>query len=188
MFIKNISNKNAQVVQQARPAFEPRVFFRGSTPYISFEYSVSKIIRAMQYLLFLVLSRTPLENAHSDFMFCLNNILQQLTLLNKCKPDHPKAVLAAHKKSLCTLYNHLYFLHSWQWLWSRTTNISCSSARNLSTMVSKSQCNQSLLLASAVYSLQLQPKGKRQNTKLDFTKNPPKFQNAAKILNPWKVF
>ena len=79
-------------------------------------------------MLFLVLSRTPLKCAHSDFMFCLNNILQQLTLLTKCKPDHPKGVLAAHRKLLCTLYNHLYFLHIWQWLWTRSTTISHSSA------------------------------------------------------------
>jgi len=29
---------------------------------------------------------------------------------------------------------------------------------------------------------------KRQTTKPNFTKPHPKFQNAAKIPNPWKVF
>ena len=132
-----------------------------------------------------MLSRTPLKCAHSDFMFCLNNILQQLTLLTKCKPDHPKGVLAAHRKLLCTLYNHLYFLHIWQWLWTRSTTISRSSARHLSTMVSKSQSYQSLLLASAIYSIRLQPKGKLRN---QISQNPipsSKMQQKYSILGKY---
>ncbi len=76
--------------EQARGAFEPRVFSSGATPYIDFEDSVSKIIRALQYLPLSAHSRTPHECGNSDFMFCLNSILQQLMLLTECEPDHPK--------------------------------------------------------------------------------------------------
>ena len=106
----------AQQLKQARRVFKPRVFSRGSTAYLSFEDSTSKIIRALQYLPISALCKTPLEGANSDFMFCLYHILQQLTLLIECEPNHPKAVLAVHRKVLTTLYNHLYFLHSQQWL------------------------------------------------------------------------
>jgi hypothetical protein len=106
----------AQQIEQARRVFEPRNFSRGSIAYLSFEDSTSKIIRALQFMLISALCKTPLDGANSDFMFCLYQILQQLTLLTECEPNHPKAVLAVHRKLLNTLYNHLYFLHSHDWL------------------------------------------------------------------------
>ncbi len=95
----------AQQIEQARRVFEPRVFSRGS-----------KIIRALQFMPVSALCKTPFEGDNSDFMFSLYQILQQLTLLTECEPNHPKAVLAVHRKVLNNLYNHLYFLHSQDWL------------------------------------------------------------------------
>jgi hypothetical protein len=106
----------AQQIEQARRVFEPRVFFRGSIAYLGFEESTSKVIRALQFMPISALCKTPLEGANSDFMFCFYQILQQLTLLTECEPNHPKAVLAVHRKVLDTLCNHLYFLHSQYWL------------------------------------------------------------------------
>ena len=106
----------AQQIKQARRVFEPGVFSRGSIAYLGFEDSTSKIIRALQFKPVSALCKTPLEGANSDFRFCLYQILQQLTLLTECEPNHPKAVLAVHRKVLTTLYNHLYFLHSQQLL------------------------------------------------------------------------
>ncbi len=145
---------------QARRVFKPRVFSRGSTAYLGFEDSTSKIIRALQFMPTSALCKTPLEGTNSDFMFCLYHILQQLTL-TKCEPNHTKAGLALHRKVLSTLYNHLYFLHSQDWLWLQAKSRSCSNARNcLSTMISGSWFNQSFALALAIRSLQQQPKGK----------------------------
>ena len=77
----------AQQFKQARRVFKPRDFSRGSTAYLGFEESTSK---------------TPLEGANSDFMFCLYHILHQHTLLTECEPIYPKAVLAVHQKVLTT--------------------------------------------------------------------------------------
>jgi hypothetical protein len=71
----------AQQIEQARRFFEPRVFSRGSIAYFGFEDSTSKIIRALQFMPVSALCKTPLEGANSDFMFCLYQVLQQLTLL-----------------------------------------------------------------------------------------------------------
>ena len=106
----------AQQIEQARRVFVPRVFSRGSITCLGFEDSSSKIIRALQFMPVSALCKTPLEGANYDFMFCLYQILQQLTLLTECETNHPKAVLAVHRKVLNTLYNHLYFLHSQDWL------------------------------------------------------------------------
>jgi hypothetical protein len=106
----------AQQIEQARRVFEPRVFSRGSIAYLGFEDSTSKIIRALQFMPVSALCKTPLEGANSDFMFCLYQVLQQLMLLAECEPNHPKAVLAIHRKVINTLYNHLYFLQSQDWL------------------------------------------------------------------------
>jgi hypothetical protein len=106
----------AQQIKQARKVFEPRNFSRGSLAYLGFEDSTSKIIRALQFIPISALCKTPLDGANSDLMFCLYQILQQLALLTECKPNHPKAVLAVLRKVINTLYNHLYFLHSHDWL------------------------------------------------------------------------
>jgi len=82
---------------QARRVFKPRVFSRGSTAYLGFEDSTSKIIRALQFMPISALCKTPLEGTNSDFMFCLYQILQHLTL-TECEPNHPKAVFALHRK------------------------------------------------------------------------------------------
>jgi hypothetical protein len=110
------STSFAQQIKQARRVFEPRNFSRGSLAYLGFEDSTSKIIRALQFIPISALCKTPLDGANSDLMFCLYQILQQLTLLTECEPNHPKAVLAVHRKVIYTLYNHLYFLHSHDWL------------------------------------------------------------------------
>ncbi len=106
----------AQQIEQARRVFEPRNFSRGSLAYLGFKDSTSKIIRALQFMPTSALCKTPLDGANSDLMFSLYQILQQLTLLTECEPKHPKAVLAVHRKVINTLYNHLYFLHSHDWL------------------------------------------------------------------------
>jgi hypothetical protein len=80
----------AQQIKQARRVFKPRVFSRGSTAYLGFEDSTSKIIRALQFMPISALCKTPLKGANSDFMFCLYQILQQLTLLTECEPNYPK--------------------------------------------------------------------------------------------------
>jgi hypothetical protein len=113
---RNISVSFAQQIEQAKREFEPRIFSRGSIAYLGFEDSTSKILRALQYMPISALCKTPLEGANSDFMFCFYQILQQLTLLTECEPRYPKAVLAVHRKVIDTLYNHLYFLHSQDWL------------------------------------------------------------------------
>ena len=154
------STSFAQQIEQARRVFEPRNFSRGSLAYLGFEDSTSKIIRALQFIPISALCKTPLDGANSDLMICLYQILQQLTLLTECEPNHPKAVLAVHRKVINTLYNHLYFLHSHDWLWIRTKSKSRSNVRNhLSTMVSRSRCSNSLALALAIHSLLQQPKG-----------------------------
>ena len=113
---RNTSVSFAQQIEQAKRVFEPRIFSRGSIAYLGFEDSTSKILRALQYMPISALCKTPLEGANSDFMFCFYQILQQLTLLTECEPTHPKAVLAVHRKVIDTFYNHLYFLHSQDWL------------------------------------------------------------------------
>ncbi len=110
------STSFVQQIEQARRVFEPRNFSRGSLAYLVFEDSTSKIIRVLQFILISALCQTPLDGANSDLMFCLYQILQQLKLLTECEPNHPKAVLAVHRKVINTLYNHLYFLHSHDWL------------------------------------------------------------------------
>jgi hypothetical protein len=106
----------AQKIEQARRVFEPRIFSTGSLAYLGFEDSTSKIIRALQFIPISALCKTPLDGANSDLMLCLYQILQQLALITVHEPNHPKAVLAVHRKVLNTLYNQLYFLHSHDWL------------------------------------------------------------------------
>ncbi len=181
----------AQQIEQARRVFEPRVFSRGSIAYLGFEDSTSKIIRALQFMPVSALCKTPLEGANSDLMFCLYQVLQQLTLLTECEPNHPKAVLAVHRKVINTLYNHLYFLHSQDWLWIRMTRSRSNVRNRLSTMVSGSQRTKSLALALVVCSsLQLQPKG--QTTVLTLPNHllscSSNSSNATRIFLLWKLF
>ena len=173
----------AQQIEQAKREFEPRIFSRGSIAYLGFEDSTSKILRALQYMPISALCKTPLEGANSDFMFCFYQILQQLTLLTECEPTHPKAVLAVHRKVIDTLYNHLYFLHSQDWLWIQAKTRGRSNARSrLSTMVSGSQCNKSLALALAIRSHHRQPKGR--TTALTLISQHPSCNNnnATRML------
>ena len=178
---RNISVSFAQQIEQAKREFEPRIFSRGSIAYLGFEDSTSKILRALQYMPISALCKTPLEGANSDFMFCFYQILQQLTLLTECEPRHPKAVLAVHKKVIDTLYNHLYFLHSQDWLWIQAKTKGRSNARSrLSTMVSGSQCFKSPALALAIRSHHRQPKGR--TTTLTLLNPSCNNNNATRIL------
>lgn len=178
---RNTSISFAQQIEQAKREFEPRIFSRGSIAYLGFEDSTSKILRALQYMPISALCKTPLEGANSDFMFCFYQILQQLTLLTECEPTHPKAVLAVHRKVIDTLYNHLYFLHSQDWLWIQVKTKGRSNARSrLSTMVSGSQCNKSLALALAIRSHLRQPKGRTTLTLISH--HPSCSNNATRML------
>ncbi len=182
---RNTSVSFAQQIEQAKRVFEPRIFSRGSIAYLGFEDSTSKILRALQYMPISALCKTPLKGVYSDFMFCFYQILQQLTLLTECEPRHPKAVLAVHKKVIDTLYNHLHFLHSQDWLWIRAKTRGRSNARNrLSTMVSGSQCNKSPALALAIRSHHWQPKGRI--TTLTLISHHPSCNNnnATQMLLP----
>jgi len=180
---RNTSVLFAQQIEQAKRVFEPRIFSRGSIAYLGFEDSTSKILRALQYMPISALCKTPLEGANSDFMFCFYQILQQLTLLTECEPTHPKDVLAVHRKVIDTLYNHLYFLHSQDWLWIQAKTKGRSNARSrLSTMVSGSQCIKSLVRALAIRSHLWQPKG--QITTLTLISHHPSCSNnnATRML------
>jgi hypothetical protein len=86
--------------------------------------------------------------------------------------------LAVHRKVIDTLYNHLYFLHSQDWLWIQAKTKGRSNARSrLSTMVSGSQCNKSPALALAIRSHHRQPKGR--TTTLTLTSHHPSCNNNA---------
>ena len=185
---RNIPVSFAQQIEQAKREFEPRIFSRGSIVYLGFEDSTSKIIAALQFMPISALCKTPLEGANSNFMFCVYQILQQLTLLTECEPNHPKAVLPVHRKVLNTLYNHLYFLHSQDRLWIRTTRSRSNVRNRLSTMVSGSQCSQSLALALAIHSLWRQPKGQITVWTLLSHLLSCSNSNSTRILHPWKLF
>jgi len=102
-------------------------------------------------------------------MFCLNHILQQLTLLIECNPDNPKAVLAVHKKVLCTLYNHLYFLQS-------------TVAMNSNDNKKPFKCKKPFINYGFRKPMLQEPPSaaKRPNTNLDLTKPPPQLPSSNK--------
>jgi hypothetical protein len=91
--------------------------------------------------------------------------------------------LAVHRKVIDTLYNHLYFLHSQDWLWIQVKTKGRSNARSrLSTMVSGSQCIKSLALALAIRSHHRQPKGRTTTLTLISHKPSCSNNNATRML------